>query len=276
MSQTHGALDFADLAGVHLDRPALIMCGGPSLPEQVAAAGDGDWVRISANQHGCKLTDCDYIVALDNIPNQVINFGVPVIGFYSWAQYRLLNFWNAANSGMQAAWAAHQMGCHPIVLAGADCYGGGTYWWDADAKSSGPNTPVENHMQGWQSLKSKCPMAAIRSVGGPLAEVFGRYERGVEYPRPQEFQLADQDWGSIVQPGTVIKIINSCAVRGEHLDAGRKVRISRADAHILVSLGKATYEVEDADRERSGQAGDAKDIRPGSDGGRKRRVRNPR
>jgi hypothetical protein len=251
------------------------MCGGPSLPEQVEAAGDADWLRISVNEHGCKLTQCDYIVPLDNIPDKIINFGVPVIGFFSWAKYRLLNFWNSGNSGMQAVWAAHAMGCNPIVIAGADCYTGGTYWWDADAESSGNNTALENHLNGWQQVKDKCPMAAIRSVGGPLAGVFGAYEAGADYDRPKPFEIQDHDWGSIVQPGTLIKILNACAVRGEHYESQRLARVSRQDAHQLVTLGKAEYskEVEDVDRERVGSVSVPDDIRPKRDGRRKRGAR---
>jgi hypothetical protein len=273
MSLKHGPCDFANLSGVYYNRPALIMCGGPSLPEQVKQAGEADWVRFSVNEHGVKLTDVDYIVALDNIPEKVHGLGVPVIGFYIWSEYRLCNFWNAGNSGIQAVWCAHAMGCNPIVVAGADCYTNGTYWWDRDANSSGNNSPLPSHLQAWQKLLDHCKSAVIRAVDGPLIEVFGKYEAGVEYDRPEPYAIEEKDWGSIVKPGTLIEFLRSCAVNGEHYEEGTVARLGYNDARQVISIGKARVKEESSDDRDSGRpAGDAEDVRPASDRGRRKRA----
>lgn len=252
------------------------MCGAESLPEQAKVLGD-DWIAISANEHGVKLLGdrVDYIVALDNIPQKVHDIGPPVIGIYLWAQYRLCNFWDAGNSGIQAAWVAHAMGCNPIVIAGADCYQNGTYFWDKNAVSSGTAIQLSSHLQAWQKLlnKGNCDRAAIRAVGGPLVEVFGRYEPG-EYERPRPFELRKQERGVLVKPGTLLEITRPTAVGGEHYNEGRRARFGMQAARELLLLGKAKIVEEEPVEHRisSGSAVVPDDVRPERDRGRKRRA----
>lgn len=280
-SPKHGPSDFADLAGVYYDRPALVMCGGPSLPEQVEAVGEADWLRISANEHGVKLLGdaVDYIVALDNIPQKVHCIGPPVIGLYMWAQHRLCEFWDAGNSGIQSVWVAHAMGCNPIVIAGADCYQTGTYFWDKQAVSSGTATQLPNHLQAWAKLLNpgNCDSAAIRAAGGPLVEVFGQYEPGASYERKRPLYLKTEERGSIVKPGTLVEFTSSCAIGGEHYDAGRVARLSNRQAQEIITLGKARAAKEpEIDRVGSGSAGVSEDVRPSRDSRGKRGARAAR
>jgi hypothetical protein len=80
------------------------------------------------------------------------------------------------NSGVVAAWVAWVMGCAPILLAGMDCYRGACYWHAPKAQSTGQHLQLSNHMVKWQTLAMKCPRAMLRSMGGPLSDVFPAFD----------------------------------------------------------------------------------------------------
>lgn len=179
----------SDLVHAHRGRPALIMGGGASMPEQAARAPEAS-VQISVNQHGCLLRKCDYIVACDDKPGKrfagpnglvdLKSFGVPIISpRSSMADYRMFERPTPNNSGIIASWIAWLMGCCPILLAGMDCFAGGvTYWHTPNAQSSGRGLMVDRHVQKWRFLREKLPEAGIRLMGdGPLRELFKVYDR---------------------------------------------------------------------------------------------------
>ena len=176
----------SDLRAAHAGRPALVLGGGESLPRQAERAPEG-CVYISANQHGCLLRACDYIVACDDKPRaqflgsngQMVtlkSFGVPIISPRpSMADY-LTPKPPHNSSGVVAAWAAWVMGCAPILLAGMDCYRGACYWHAPKAQSTGQHLQLSNHLVKWRTLAAKHPQAMFRSMGVPLTDVFPAYD----------------------------------------------------------------------------------------------------
>jgi len=165
----------ASLALRYVGRPAVVMGGGVSLTSQLGQCPP-DALYLSANQHGAMVHNADYIVALDDIEDQLRRFGVPIIGRRYWCDYRIQDWENVGDSGVTAAWLAAVMGCHPIILTGMDCYQGGTYHHDPAAFSSGLAKPFGEHLAKWQALKGLLTHAVVRSCGGPTAEIFGLWD----------------------------------------------------------------------------------------------------
>lgn len=213
----------SDLRGLHAGRPALVMGGGESLPKQAARAPEG-CVYISANQHGCLLRACDYIVVCDDKPRAqfigaggqmvtIKSFGVPVISPRpSIAEY-LMPKAPHNNSGVTAAWAAWVLGCAPILLAGMDCYRGAVYWHAPKAQSTGQHLQLSNHLVKWRTLASKFPQMMLRSMGGPLADVFPAYDPAEPVtgapPGPDEFDahkvMIVRAWRRF-RPGQIVEL----------------------------------------------------------------------
>lgn len=156
----------------HEGAVAVVMGGGPSLPEQVAGLPD-DWLWISANQHGARLRWADYIVCVDDIRDKLTGLKAPVISAQPWADIRLLERPQYPYSGQYAVWVAWLLGARLVLLAGMDLYQTGTYWHDRAAHSSATLRPYDGHLRGWQQVRLPVP---IRALGGPLAAVFGAYD----------------------------------------------------------------------------------------------------
>lgn len=176
----------ADLIHAHAGRPAFVMGGGDSLPKDLERA-PRDCVYISANQHGCFLRTCDYIVAIDSwfkkdfktpqgTTMRMRDFGVPVISVRREdADIRMFEK-PTSNSGVSAAWVAWVMGCAPILIGGMDCYTGGTYFHDPKAQSSGRSVHLTQHLGRWAKLPQVAPDGMFRVMSGPLVGLFPAYD----------------------------------------------------------------------------------------------------
>lgn len=151
-----------------MGRAAVVLGGAESLPVEFARC-PSDAVLISANQHGCLYTRCDYIVVLDDIGERLEPLGVPRIGPYLWAEYPYLDRWTIANSAAFGVWVAHLMGCAPIYIAGVDCYRSG--YWHGEGR---PNATGREKFRlvEWRELRLRVP-DIVRAAGGPLVEIFG-------------------------------------------------------------------------------------------------------
>lgn len=169
----------------HEGAPAVILGGGPSLPEQIKAVPDGA-VRISVNRRGVLLTPCDYIVATDRPEAEACRRLFPktplITPFVDVGDYWYVRNSDVIDSGFTspvAMWLARFMGCVPVILCGMDCYQGGTYWYDANAESSGNYQALENQLTAWRLAYRQTPgVEHVKAAGGPLVEVFGQYEPG--------------------------------------------------------------------------------------------------
>ena len=243
---------FDNVIGKHEGRPAIVICGGPSAPEQLESIRKrlDDPVLISVNEHGCKLTKCDYLVALDNIGHKdrglgfAVDFDVECITPYKWADIKLTGYWNANNSGRTACWVAWKLGCSPVVIVGADLYKGGTYFWDGKAHSSGRNTKLEGHIKEWQVLPHRVPAEILACAGGPLVdyEVIQKFDGRRKYP-----QVEYRDKERVASPsakapeGMKIRINKSCWIEGQQYWIGEEPVVRERSARQCIAAGKAEH-----------------------------------
>lgn len=189
-----------EVALAHASQSIVVMGGGPSLPDAMRQIARPD-VLISANEHGAMLGPVDYIVSVDhthqrlNIPmrDALRPFGRPVIGPRAWADYRIPDYVSRGNAGMNAMWVAQILGAWPLIVAGIDCYQGGTYYHDAEAESTSVGRPQKQFDEKLEALRAEltCP---VRIVGdGPLTRFWPRYDPaetfGAFQPDPQALAL---------------------------------------------------------------------------------------
>lgn len=168
---------FEDLRDRHRGETFIVLGGGRSLHDEMSRAPAG--IRISANEHGCRWGRCDYIAALDDIPEKVRGFGLPVIGRMPLTvDYLADELPGCRWTGTQAVYFAAVMGARLIVLAGMDLY--------QDLPPGAPGgaeTPLATHLEAWQNLKNAIPVP-VRALGGPLVDLFGRYDPAETLPLP--------------------------------------------------------------------------------------------
>lgn len=194
-----------ELIHIHAGRPAVVLGGGMSLPVELPSCPSRDEaIYLSANDHGARLVEVDYIVAHDNIDDRIRPFGKPLISRYLWADYRYLR-WPAPSTGVITAWIARLMGCAPIYIVGMDCFSGkGTYYDKPDEKSAGFLVSVDVHVERWRKMMTDFP-AEYRPVGGPVAEGYARW--GCHVPGVVPRERIDQDiagsWVRFKQPVTL-------------------------------------------------------------------------
>lgn len=191
---------FVDIALAHRGLPVVAMGGGPSLPDQVAAIRHPVGAWVSANEHGAKLRQVDYIVAVDDV-HQVTGelmgprlraYGVPLISPRFFADYRMpaitvrrrdgqmIDF--RGNSGMQAIWVAWALGGWPVIVAGIDNYQGGTYWHTPEADSSGTAKAQDDFDDRLAQLRDLIGTDRVRVVDGPLLRFWPKYDPGEVFP----------------------------------------------------------------------------------------------
>jgi ubiquinone/menaquinone biosynthesis C-methylase UbiE len=165
------------LRGRHRGATFIVLGGGSSLGPQMAGAPPA--LRISANEHGCCWGPCDYVSAMDDIADKVRPFGLPVIGRHrDTCDYLAQPFPGVHWTGAQAVYHAYVMGAHLVLLAGMDLY------QDLLPRTpGGRQTPLETHLEAWQVIKDKLPVA-VRALGGPLVDVFGMYDPAEVVPAP--------------------------------------------------------------------------------------------
>jgi len=205
----------ADLLPAVKGRPAVIMGGAPSLPDDVEKV-KGDAIWFSANQHGAMLRQCDYIVYVDPVhqvtrermQDKLSAFGVPTISPCFGADYRVPN-WNAAgfrgNCGMQSIWFASMLGANPIIVCGMECYRGGVYWHDAEAKSSSKGRPEKFFDARIADLKRLVDGANIRAVTPSMQKHFPAYDPAEEVsPSAAALAVSEQEIEVRFRRSTVI------------------------------------------------------------------------
>lgn len=237
---------FNQIHGKHEGQPAIIICGGPSAPEQLKKVRSKlkDPVLISVNEHGCKLTKCDYSISLDNIHKKMVDCDTQKITPYNWADIKLTGHWNASNSGRTACWVAWKLGCTPVVLVGADLYQTGTYWWDKKAHSSGNNTRLPNHIKEWEVVPHRVPAEILTCAGGPLVEagVIQKFDArrkypAVEYKDPERDKRPKKN----APPGQKVRVKRCCWIEGQQYAIGEEAVVRARSARQVVNAQKAVY-----------------------------------
>lgn len=169
----------------HTGRPAAVLGGGPSLPEDLKRLPSG-CVLIAVNFHAFYYCRPDYMVYNDHPestpelakavqdchatlvspdPTSDIAFDIPV--------------WTGFYSSNTAAWFALWCGCDPVILCGCDCY-------QSDVKYCHPynhdqpnfHYGVDHHLRPWiEEGRVMLPhVERLKAMSGPLVNVFGQYE----------------------------------------------------------------------------------------------------
>lgn len=163
------------LRGAHPGREAWVLGGAASLPEEMKRCPEGA-LLISANEHGCKFTRCDYIASLDDIEAKVAPYGVPRISPHMWAEHPFLETdYHVANSACFGAYLAHLMGCTRIVIAGVDLYRSGYFHDPTPIRKVGTE---RDRLNDWAALRDLLPAGLVFAAGGPVLQVFPEYLDG--------------------------------------------------------------------------------------------------
>jgi hypothetical protein len=125
----------SDLIMKHKGKRICVMGGSPCLAEDINNIEADIW--ISANEHGAKLREVDYIVNMDEnhtvkrlrMESYLKQYSgkAEFVNPYQWSDYQMFR-WplhpRLMNSGVMATWIGYLMGAHPLILAGFDCYKG--------------------------------------------------------------------------------------------------------------------------------------------------------
>lgn len=229
---THPTL--TDLVHRHMGRPGVAMGGGLSLPSQIPQC-PADAVWISANDHGAKLREVDYIAVIDRIEHRVRPFGKPLISIREWADYRVLEN-PAPNSGVLAAMILWVFGCAPIIAVGMDCYDQGTYWHDPGAVSTGRQKPVAEHLGVWRRFAATYP-GMYRTIGnGPLSRVFPAYDSA----EPVQPGHGAEEIRQRIQ-GRVVRFTQTCTIRRRRYQPGDEAELLARHAEDAVKHRRARY-----------------------------------
>lgn len=166
-------------------RPAAVLGGGPSLPDDIARLPKG-CILIAVNYHAFHLVKPDFMVynddpGEDSILGEAVKqhqavlvsphktsdvvFDVPV--------------WTGFMSSNTAAWFALWLGCDPVILCGMDCYQGErVYFHEYTHDCPAFHYPVEHYTRPWiEEGRILLPhVERVRVISGPLARVFPMYE----------------------------------------------------------------------------------------------------
>jgi len=165
-------------------RPIAILGAGPSLPGDLERL-PADTVLIGLNHHAVKIVDVDYLVFADK-PDRNPDLAAAVAahmgkritnikGASDW-DVAGTGYWQGGMSGTMATWFACYMGGDPVLLCGMDCnQPGPRYFYSGpDDMITTPEFPLEDVQAAWRKALDRCPDShRIRSVSGPLVEVFG-------------------------------------------------------------------------------------------------------
>lgn len=179
-----------DLLMSHKGQRICLMGGGPNLDDDLAKVKADVW--ISVNEHGAKLRDVDYVVAMDNthtrlkvpMDKHIRQYtDAPIIGPWQTCDYQIVQ-WplmpKVILSGVVGSWVGYIMGAHPLIMAGFDCYGG-------DHRTMKEHESYLNHV--------KCD---VQVVSGPLLKHYPEFKiaRGKRkaYNPPDVFREALGDF----------------------------------------------------------------------------------
>lgn len=167
-----------------LKHTGLVICilGATATPEMIDSVKAD--IFISANEHGAKLTEVDYVLAMDDVhtkdgTNMMARIravtDAPVIGpFRDQNDIHLASWPDAPRryyTGAVSVWMAWAMGASEVVLVGMDCY--------LDEDGNYNESCFERYRQISEIVK--CPVRiATDDFSNPLTELFPAYD-------PKEF-----------------------------------------------------------------------------------------
>ena len=166
-------------------RPAAILGGGPSLPEDMQKLPK-DCLLIAVNYHAFYYCEPTYMVYNDTPetnPLQVIAVREHKAIHVSPEPttdvvFDVPDVWTGFFSSNTATWFALWLGCDPVILCGMDCYQG-------PVKHCPPSTyhspmfemPLDFYTRPWsEDCRNSVPNPErIRVMSGPLTNIFPVY-----------------------------------------------------------------------------------------------------
>jgi hypothetical protein len=177
-----------DIQNKHKGQPAVILGGGPSLPEDLKRV-PSEAVLFAVNDHAFHIgIRPDYMVTMDDpsIKPALYELATKPAGYLrvnELLQYTDIDMRGVdrpdARSGIFAAWLAIFLGCRPILLTGMDLYQGAVKYCHNRDEFMGHkyifDEPMETHLRDWRKLQRYWGHQYIRAVSGPLVEIFGKY-----------------------------------------------------------------------------------------------------
>lgn len=173
------------LKGRYAGRPAAILGGGPSMPEELKRVPK-ESLLIAVNYHAQYYCRPNYMVYNDAPSTNPLmvkaveeHKSVLVSPDPSSDILFDVDVWTGFYSSHTACWFAAYLGCDPIILCGHDLYQG-------EQKHCPPSTyysevfdyPLDFHLRPWlEDAKNKLPNPErIRAMSGPLVQLFGAYQ----------------------------------------------------------------------------------------------------
>jgi hypothetical protein len=216
---------FSELMLKHKGQRICVMGGAPSLASDIENVKADVW--ISCNEHGAKLRDVDYIVAMDrqHTVHHVPMLGwlrkhsqAPIIGPWGFADYLIGTYPLEPKqmvSGVVASWVAYMMGAHPVILAGFDCY------------QSGGVPAYHQHELYVPHIKGE-----VRVCSGPLTKLYPQYranERRKAYEVPEGMNLLTATDGDVR-----VRVAHPVEIRGVKWDRGAEFTINRREVRLQI------------------------------------------
>jgi hypothetical protein len=208
---------FSELVMKHAGKRICVMGGSPSLADDIKSVDADVW--ISVNEHGAKLREVDYVVAMDDIHTKLHvpmlkhirpHTDAPIISPWHWGDFQL-SHWHLIPkipySGVVASWCAYLMGGHPVILAGFDCY-------------KGHGAAVGQHKEYVKHIKGE-----VRVVSGALTSLYPKYDANEKFA---PFVIPDiMKLEPTLTDEIRVKVMKKVNVRGQDWQAGTLLTVTR-------------------------------------------------
>ncbi len=170
-------------------RPAAVLGGGPSLPEDIKRL-PADCILIAVNYHGfyhCPPgKQIDFMVYNDTpdtnplqakavSEHKAVHFSPEPTSDIIFGDVQV---WTGFFSSNTAAWFALFLGCAPVILCGMDCYQGPVkHCPPSDYSSPIFDMGLDFFIRPWvEECKNLVPHPErLRAMSGPLVPLFGAY-----------------------------------------------------------------------------------------------------
>lgn len=229
-------------------RKTLILGGGPSAPAQVGKIRlTDDWLVISANAHGFKLLGdrVDLVWCKDNVHTEtkhpmepvVRAGGKPVMGLQYWADYRAPEWPIRGNSGQMAIGVPAMLKAPVIVLAGFDCYQGGTYFHSPKAANVSNGRSGAHWAGRFRNLSVTLQGANIRAFDPIPLRFFPKYNPRERFPDPR-VPVSLQHYASYATfTVQVLRPFRSMHTTRTEVPAGTLLACHEAEAAMYIRLG---------------------------------------
>jgi len=178
-------VNMSDLRNKYAGRPAAVLGGGPSLPDDMKKLPE-DCILIAVNYHALEICNPHYMVYNDDpFADPILFEGVKRFGGVKVSPDPTsdvlfdVKVWTGFYSSNTAAWFALWLGCNPVILCGMDMYQGDQVYFHPTTKECPCfHYPLDHHMRPWiEECKNSCPdHERLRVMSGPLKALFPLYQ----------------------------------------------------------------------------------------------------